>query len=101
MQTLAPATGGRGGSWNRDGVILFAPDTGTGLSRVSVDGGLRLDASGAWIPLHFGLGGATTATVEVIPPGATAPAVRFENVAAGRLYTLRDGVLIERRAFRR
>jgi hypothetical protein len=36
---LAPATNGRGGTWNRDGVILFAPDTGTGLFRVSVDGG--------------------------------------------------------------
>ena len=58
-------------------------------------------ASGAWVPLHFGLGAAETATVEVIPPGATAPAARFENVAAGRLYTLRDGVLVERRAFRR
>jgi Tol biopolymer transport system component len=38
-QILAPATNGRGGSWGQDGVILFAPDTGTGLSRVSVDGG--------------------------------------------------------------
>ena len=38
-QSLAPAPNGRGGTWNRDGVILFAPDTGTGLSRVSTDGG--------------------------------------------------------------
>jgi hypothetical protein len=58
-------------------------------------------ASGAWVPLHYGLGGATAATVEVIPPGAMEPAARFENVAAGRLYTLRDGALTERRAFRR
>ncbi|MGA7991100.1 MAG: CRTAC1 family protein [Thermoanaerobaculia bacterium] len=58
-------------------------------------------ASGAWVPLHFGLGGAATATVEVIPPGAIEPAMRFENVAAGRLYVLRDGALSERRAFRR
>jgi enediyne biosynthesis protein E4 len=58
-------------------------------------------ASGAWIPLHFGLGAAQAATVEVIPPGATEPAARFENVAAGRLFTLRDGALTERRAFRR
>jgi hypothetical protein len=57
-------------------------------------------ASGAWIPLHFGLGAARSATVEVIPPGATAPAARFENVAAGRLYTLKDGILGERRSFR-
>ena len=58
-------------------------------------------ASGAWIPLHFGLGAASTATVEVIRPGATAPAARFENVAAGRLYGLKDGALTERRAFGR
>ena len=38
-QILAPSANGRGGTWSRDGVILFAPDTGTGLSRVSVDGG--------------------------------------------------------------
>ena len=58
-------------------------------------------ASGAWIPLHFGLGAAETATVEIVPPGRTEPAARFEGVAAGRLYTLRDGALTERRAFRR
>jgi hypothetical protein len=58
-------------------------------------------ASGAWVPLHFGLGAAETATVEVIAPGATEPAAKFDNVAAGRLYTLRDGALAERRAFRR
>ncbi len=58
-------------------------------------------ASGAWVPLHFGLGASSSATVEVIPPGATEPAAKFENVAAGRLYTLKDGALTERRAFRR
>ena len=58
-------------------------------------------ASGAWVPLHFGLGEATTATIEVIPPGETAPAARFEEVAADRLYTLRDGRLEEKRGFLR
>ncbi|MEO8054692.1 MAG: CRTAC1 family protein [Acidobacteriota bacterium] len=58
-------------------------------------------ASGAWLPLHFGVGAAKTATVELIPPGATEPAAKFENVAAGRLYVLKDGALAERRAFRR
>jgi hypothetical protein len=74
-------------------------------------------ASGAWVPLHFGLGAAATATVEVIPPGKTEPARTFGGVGAGRpspppagvwgggqaapLYTLRDGTLTERRAFRR
>jgi Tol biopolymer transport system component len=38
LQTLE-ATNGRGVTCGRDGTILFAPDTGTGLSRVSPDGG--------------------------------------------------------------
>jgi hypothetical protein len=59
-------------------------------------------ASGAWMPLHFGLGAATVAEkVEVLPPGATEPKVSFENVAADRLYALFEGRLNERRAFRR
>jgi len=58
-------------------------------------------ASGAWVPLHFGLGGAGSAdTVEVVPPGATEPRWRFTGVAAGRLYRLRDGELTEVRRFR-
>src|SRR5207253_469247 len=31
---LCNATSGRGGAWNRDDVIIFAPDNRTGLSRV-------------------------------------------------------------------
>ena len=59
-------------------------------------------ASGAWTPLHFGLGQASVAEkVEVIPPGGTEPVTLFENVAANRLYALRDGRLDERRALRR
>ena len=58
-------------------------------------------ASGAWLPLHFGLGDAASATVEVIAPGGTEPSSKFEGVAADRLYALRDGALSERRAFRR
>jgi len=58
-------------------------------------------ASGGWVPLHFGLGEATTAAVEIIPPGKSAPSARFEVVAAGRLYTLRDGKLEEKRGFAR
>ena len=56
-------------------------------------------ASGAWVPLHFGLGEAGSAAVEVIPPGETAPAALFDAVAADRLYTLRDGKLEEKREF--
>jgi serine/threonine protein kinase/Tol biopolymer transport system component len=38
-QTLADAQANRGGTWNRDGVILFAPDLRGGLSRISSNGG--------------------------------------------------------------
>ena len=37
--TLCNAPNGRGGDWNRDDVIIFAPDNRTGLSRVSAAGG--------------------------------------------------------------
>jgi eukaryotic-like serine/threonine-protein kinase len=38
-QVLADAPFGRGGTWNRDGVILFAPDAWSGLYRVPSSGG--------------------------------------------------------------
>ncbi len=38
-QALAPATNGSGGTWNDDGVIVYAPSLTTGLMRVSATGG--------------------------------------------------------------
>jgi Tol biopolymer transport system component len=38
-QTLCDAPAGEGGTWNRDGIIVFAPTTFAGLSRVSAAGG--------------------------------------------------------------
>jgi Tol biopolymer transport system component len=38
-QILADAPIGRGGAWNRDGVILFAPNTAVPIFRVSATGG--------------------------------------------------------------
>jgi len=38
-RTLAPASGGRGGSWNANGVLLFAPNPGSPLFRVAAAGG--------------------------------------------------------------
>ena len=38
-QTLAPAISGRGGTWNADGVIVFAPSATSPLMRVSATGG--------------------------------------------------------------
>jgi Tol biopolymer transport system component len=39
VQTLADATVGGGGTWNRDGVIVFVPNRIAGFSRVSASGG--------------------------------------------------------------
>jgi hypothetical protein len=39
-QTLAPVTAGFGGTWNADGVIVFAPSTTTPLMRVPAAGGV-------------------------------------------------------------
>ena len=39
VQTICDAPAGRGGTWNKDGVIVFAPDANEGLYRVSPLGG--------------------------------------------------------------
>jgi len=78
--------------------------------RVTVSGRARFQefilqpsyASGSWVPLHFGLGVADRVeTIEIIPPGRTAPRWTLRDVAADRLYRLRDGFLAEVRRFRR
>jgi hypothetical protein len=78
--------------------------------RVTVSGRARIQefilqpsyASGSWVPLHFGLGAAERVeTIEVIPPGRTIPRWTLRDVAADRLYRLRDGTLEEVRKFRR
>jgi eukaryotic-like serine/threonine-protein kinase len=43
VQVLCDAPNGRGGAWNRDGVIVFTPDGVGGLSRVSSSGGSSVD----------------------------------------------------------
>ena len=39
VQTICDAPAGRGGTWNKNGVIVFAPDVVTGLHQVSAAGG--------------------------------------------------------------
>jgi Tol biopolymer transport system component len=41
-QTLAPAANGGGGTWNADGVIVFAPSLSSPLMRVSASGGATM-----------------------------------------------------------
>jgi serine/threonine protein kinase/Tol biopolymer transport system component len=42
---VCPAANGRGGTWNRDGVILFSPDSVGGLYRVTDTGGTPVPAT--------------------------------------------------------
>ena len=42
-QIICAAPNGRGGSWNRDGVIVFSPDALHGIARVSAAGGSPVD----------------------------------------------------------
>ncbi len=46
-QSLCDATGARGGSWNRDGVILFSQsaNSGQGIQRVDAAGGVSRDVT--------------------------------------------------------
>jgi Tol biopolymer transport system component/tRNA A-37 threonylcarbamoyl transferase component Bud32 len=39
VQTICDAPSGRGGTWNKDGVIVLAPNTNVGLYRVPASGG--------------------------------------------------------------
>jgi Tol biopolymer transport system component len=57
IRTLADAGAARGGTWNRDDIILFAPRPATGLYRISAAGGqptpVRIDVGGGsspWFP---------------------------------------------------
>jgi Tol biopolymer transport system component len=43
VQVLCDASNGRGGAWNRDGLIVFNPDANTGLYRVSSLGGSPIE----------------------------------------------------------
>src|SRR5262249_44886758 len=47
VQTLCDAPSGRGGTWNKDGVILFTPNAlvGNGLYRLSASGGTPTQVS--------------------------------------------------------
>jgi Tol biopolymer transport system component/predicted Ser/Thr protein kinase len=51
VQTICDALVGRGGSWNRDGTIVFAPHLGAVLLRVPANGGAPVPAT----KLHEGM----------------------------------------------
>ncbi len=45
VQSLCEAAQGRGGTWNKQGIIIFAPSVSTALSRVSESGGAPVAAT--------------------------------------------------------
>ena len=53
-QTLAPVNNGRGGTWNADGVIVFASTGPVGLMRVSATGGAATAVTTLGLPQERG-----------------------------------------------
>ncbi len=51
-QILCEAPDGRGGSWNREGVIVFAPNPGEGLYRVPAAGGKAIPLTNLDLTRH-------------------------------------------------
>ena len=47
LETVCDAPNGRGGTWNRDGVIVFAPNAVGGLAKVSASGGTAVPVTRA------------------------------------------------------
>jgi Tol biopolymer transport system component len=114
----AASSEARGGTWNRDGVIVFAPGTSAGLVRVSASGGgepTRLldlregEASYRWPSFlpdgrHFLFfvrarnekAGIYVASIDGQPAQLVFPRARYNAVYArpGYLLTLRDGTLL-------
>jgi Tol biopolymer transport system component len=114
-QTLCDAPAGRGGSWNIEGLIIFAPDEAAPLSRVSLAGGtptpltkLTATQSGhrypAFLPdgKHFIFSATTAAGAEILlgnlESGDTSVLLSASSPAlfspAGYVLFARQGVLV-------
>ena len=123
--TICSASAGRGGSWGKDGVILFTPDTQAAIYRVSASGGeaspgdhTRQSAEGGdhtpipvlpsrWKPLFFiRLGHAAALDDEVnslwvgsldgAEPVELVHSVSNAAYAMGHLFYIRDHFLMAR-----
>jgi eukaryotic-like serine/threonine-protein kinase len=124
VQVICDAANGRGGTWNKDGVIVFTPDVFTGLHRVSAAGGTptvitkleeaRAESSHRWPVFlpdgkhflylganfagHFGMNaiflGALNSPEKKLIVPASSNAVYAEP---GYLLYVRDGALVAQR----
>ena len=99
IQTLADAAGARGGTWNRDDVILFVPRPATGVYRVSAAGGqptpVKVDAQAPWFPsfLPDGRHFLFFAPVPSEPENAGVFVASLDSSTAKRLVTARSGAV--------
>ena len=50
--TLCPASNGKGGSWSAEGVIVFAPNAGSGIYRISSAGGESVEITTRNVERH-------------------------------------------------
>ena len=113
IQTVCDAKAGRGGSWSRDGVIIFAPDIGSPICKVSESGGspvavTRLAPNEAhrqpvFLPdgkrflfsVRTGDGDALFAgSIDGGPQKLVVENASNAAVARGRLFFVRDGNLV-------
>jgi serine/threonine protein kinase/Tol biopolymer transport system component len=115
-QILCDAPGGRGGAWNKDGVIVFSPGNSSPLSRVSASGGepvvltkLAAGQTGQRLPaflpdgkhfIYFAMGSPETSAVYVASIDSPEPRllVHADSAAlyspAGYLLFIRQGTLL-------
>jgi len=121
VRTLCASRNGKGGSWNRDGVIVFTDDSNTPISAISADGGeprelTTIDREAGenshrhpqflpdgqrFLYLARNVGGPDTHTVKVgsLDGGTDVEILRAPVAAAfvdGRLLYLRDRTLFAR-----
>jgi eukaryotic-like serine/threonine-protein kinase len=120
VQALCEAAYGRGGTWGRDGTIVFAPDITGPLARVSAGGGIPAPVTSTDAPdmthrnpwflpdgRHFlftsrDTGSAAFASVAVGSVDGGTPRVLLERgsnpqYADGHLFTVVDGNLVAQR----
>jgi Tol biopolymer transport system component len=96
IRTLADAGAARGGTWNRDDIILFVSRAATGVYRISAAGGqptpVKIDTQGNWFPsfLPDGRHFLFFAAAPAQPENAGVFVASLDSSTARRLVTARS-----------